>query len=49
MHAMTIHKSQASQAGDVTVVLPQTDSRALTYGLPFTVTRTSGLSRRLQD
>jgi exodeoxyribonuclease V alpha subunit len=40
MHAMTIHKSQGSQAGEVTVLLPQTDSRLLTRELLYTaVTR----------
>ena len=29
MHAMTIHKSQGSQADEVTVLLPQEDSRLL--------------------
>lgn len=40
MHAMTIHKSQGSQAHEVTVVLPSTDSRLLTRELFYTaVTR----------
>jgi exodeoxyribonuclease V alpha subunit len=40
MHAMTIHKSQGSQAGEVTVLLPQADSRLLTRELLYTaVTR----------
>ena len=40
MHAMTIHKSQGSQAGEVTVLLPQEDSRLLTRELFYTaVTR----------
>ena len=40
MHAMTIHKSQGSQAGEVTVLLPPTDSRLLTRELLYTaVTR----------
>lgn len=40
MHAMTIHKSQGSQAGEVTVLLPDTDSRLLTRELFYTaVTR----------
>ena len=40
MHAMTIHKSQGSQVGEVTVLLPQTDSRLLTRELLYTaVTR----------
>jgi exodeoxyribonuclease V alpha subunit len=40
MHAMTIHKSQGSQANEVTVLLPQEDSRLLTRELFYTaVTR----------
>jgi exodeoxyribonuclease V alpha subunit len=40
MHAMTIHKSQGSQIGEVTVLLPPTDSRLLTRELLYTaVTR----------
>ncbi|MCG5431944.1 exodeoxyribonuclease V subunit alpha [Mycobacterium sp. MYCO198283] len=40
MHAMTIHKSQGSQAAEVTVLLPQQDSRLLTRELFYTaVTR----------
>lgn len=40
MYAMTIHKSQGSQAGEVTVLLPQEDSRLLTRELFYTaVTR----------
>jgi exodeoxyribonuclease V alpha subunit len=40
MHAMTIHKSQGSQAEEVTVLLPQEDSRLLTRELFYTaVTR----------
>jgi exodeoxyribonuclease V alpha subunit len=40
MHAMTIHKSQGSQADEVTVMLPQEDSRLLTRELLYTaVTR----------
>lgn len=40
MHAMTIHKSQGSQAGEVTVLLPSDDSRLLTRELLYTaVTR----------
>jgi len=40
MHAMTIHKSQGSQADEVTVLLPPTDSRLLTRELLYTaVTR----------
>jgi exodeoxyribonuclease V alpha subunit len=36
MHAMTIHKSQGSQADEVTVLLPPTDSRLLTRELIYT-------------
>jgi exodeoxyribonuclease V alpha subunit len=40
MHAMTIHKSQGSQADEVTVLLPGEDSRLLTRELFYTaVTR----------
>lgn len=40
MHAMTIHKSQGSQANEVTVLLPSQDSRLLTRQLFYTaVTR----------
>lgn len=40
MHAMTIHKSQGSQAAEVTVVLPPPESRLLTRELFYTaVTR----------
>lgn len=40
MHAMTIHKSQGSQAAVVSVLLPPTDSRLLTRELLYTaVTR----------
>jgi exodeoxyribonuclease V alpha subunit len=40
VHAMTIHKSQGSQADEVTVLLPPTDSRLLTRELFYTaVTR----------
>ncbi|GAY13892.1 exodeoxyribonuclease V subunit alpha [Mycobacterium sp. shizuoka-1] len=40
MHAMTIHKSQGSQVGEVTVLLPPTDSRLLSRELLYTaVTR----------
>jgi exodeoxyribonuclease V alpha subunit len=40
MHAMTIHKSQGSQAEEVTVLLPPVDSRLLTRELFYTaVTR----------
>lgn len=40
MHAMTIHKSQGSQAAEVTVLLPPQDSRLLTRELLYTaVTR----------
>ncbi|CAN5411537.1 exodeoxyribonuclease V subunit alpha [soil metagenome] len=36
MHAMTIHKSQGSQAGTVVVLLPPPDSRLLTRQLLYT-------------
>jgi exodeoxyribonuclease V alpha subunit len=36
MHALTIHKSQGSQAAEVTVVLPEQDSRLLTRELLYT-------------
>ncbi|TGD90001.1 exodeoxyribonuclease V subunit alpha [Mycolicibacterium sp. CH28] len=36
MHAMTIHKSQGSQAAEVTVLLPPEDSRLLTRELLYT-------------
>ncbi len=40
MHAMTIHKSQGSQADEVTVLMPTEDSRLLTRELFYTaVTR----------
>lgn len=40
MHAMTIHKSQGSQADEITVLLPSEDSRLLTRELFYTaVTR----------
>ncbi|WP_343599854.1 exodeoxyribonuclease V subunit alpha [Mycobacterium sp.] len=40
MHAMTIHKSQGSQADEITVVMPSEDSRLLTRELLYTaVTR----------
>jgi exodeoxyribonuclease V alpha subunit len=40
MHAMTIHKSQGSQTDEVTVILPEEDSRLLTRELFYTgVTR----------
>jgi exodeoxyribonuclease V alpha subunit len=40
MHAMTIHKSQGSQADEVTVLMPSADSRLLTRELFYTaVTR----------
>jgi exodeoxyribonuclease V alpha subunit len=40
MHAMTIHKSQGSQAAEVTVLLPPVESRLLTRELFYTaVTR----------
>ncbi|MGI8645025.1 MAG: ATP-binding domain-containing protein, partial [Nocardioides sp.] len=36
MHAMTIHKSQGSQADEVTVLMPPEDSRLLTRELFYT-------------
>lgn len=36
MHAMTIHKSQGSQAAEVTVLLPEEDSRLLSRELLYT-------------
>ena len=40
MHALTIHKSQGSQAEEVTVLLPEEGSRLLTRELFYTaVTR----------
>jgi exodeoxyribonuclease V alpha subunit len=36
VHAMTIHKSQGSQAAEVTVLLPSADSRLLTRELFYT-------------
>ena len=36
VHAMTVHKSQGSQAGTVSVVLPEEDSRLLTRELLYT-------------
>ena len=40
MHAMTVHKSQGSQAEEVTVLLPDDDSRLLSRELFYTaVTR----------
>ncbi len=36
MHAMTIHKSQGSQAAEITVLLPPEDSRLLTRELLYT-------------
>jgi exodeoxyribonuclease V alpha subunit len=46
MHAMTIHKSQGSQADQVTVLLPSEDSRLLTRELFYTaVTRAKGKVR----
>ncbi|OBA81093.1 exodeoxyribonuclease V subunit alpha [Mycobacterium sp. 1164966.3] len=46
MHAMTIHKSQGSQADEVTVLLPSEDSRLLTRELFYTaVTRAKGKVR----
>ena len=36
MHAMTIHKSQGSQADEVVVILPPPESRLLTRELFYT-------------
>lgn len=36
MHAMTIHKAQGSQAGEITVLLPEADSPLLTRELFYT-------------
>lgn len=36
MHALTVHKSQGSQAGEVTIVLPGADSPLLTRELLYT-------------
>ncbi|MEZ5096426.1 MAG: ATP-binding domain-containing protein [Nocardioides sp.] len=36
LHAMTVHKSQGSQAAEVTVLLPPADSRLLTRELLYT-------------
>ncbi|HJT94685.1 MAG TPA: ATP-binding domain-containing protein, partial [Mycobacterium sp.] len=50
MHAMTIHKSQGSQAEAVTVLLPQEDSRLLTRELLYTaVTRAKERVRVIGD
>ena len=47
MHAMTIHKSQGSQADEVVVLLPPPDSRLLTRELFYTaVTRAKDRVRR---
>jgi exodeoxyribonuclease V alpha subunit len=46
MHAMTIHKSQGSQADEVTVLMPTEDSRLLTRELFYTAaTRAKGKVR----
>ena len=46
MHAMTIHKSQGSQADEVTALMPSEDSRLLTRELFYTaVTRAKGKVR----
>jgi exodeoxyribonuclease V alpha subunit len=45
-HAMTVHRSQGSQFGEVTVVLPEADSRILTRELLYTaVTRARSVVR----
>lgn len=59
MHAMTFHKCQDSPAHEVSVLLPQIDSRlhnrellhsAVTrFTTKVRVVGTAGLSRRLQD
>lgn len=49
MQAMTIHNSQGNEAGEVTVLLPQPDSRLLTRELLYTPVRATGLSPLLQD
>jgi exodeoxyribonuclease V alpha subunit len=50
VHALTIHKSQGSQFGEVVVVLPQETSRLLTRELLYTaVTRASGKVTVLGD
>ena len=50
MHAMTIHKSQGSQAEEVTVLLPDPDSRLLTRELFYTaVTRAQRVVRVVGD
>lgn len=46
MHTMTIHKSQGSQVGEVTVLLPPPESRLLTRELFYTaLTRAESLVR----
>ncbi len=46
MHAMTVHKSQGSQAREVTLLLPEQDSRLLSRELFYTgVTRAQGRVR----
>jgi exodeoxyribonuclease V alpha subunit len=46
MHAMTIHKSQGSQANEVTVLMPPEESRLLTRELFYTaITRARSLVR----
>ncbi len=46
MHAMTVHKSQGSQADEVTVLMPPEDSRLLTRELFYTaITRARSLVR----
>jgi exodeoxyribonuclease V alpha subunit len=50
VHALTIHKSQGSQFGEVVVVVPQETSRLLTRELLYTaVTRASGKVTVLGD
>ncbi len=47
MHAMTIHKSQGSQADEVTVLLPPEDSRLLSRELFYTA-RDTGQGRSIR-
>jgi len=47
MHAMTIHKSQGSQADEVTVLLPDEESRLLTRELFYTAVTRAKLKVRV--
>ena len=47
MHAMTIHKSQGSEAKRVTVLLPESDSRLLTRELFYTAVTRARLKVRV--